>query len=56
MADLDLYDEDTVDKAFWLQEKIYEYGLEPVGFSRAARLKIKKEAGSTVRANLRKYL
>jgi len=35
--------EETVRKAFWLQEKIYEEGIEGVDFSEAAESRIKQQ-------------
>lgn len=38
MVDLDSYSDETIAKAFWLQEKIRRDGIEGIGFmSRGAR-------------------
>ena len=39
---IDQYGEETVRKAFWLQEKIYEEGIEAVRFSDVAEEKMNK--------------
>lgn len=55
-VDLDSLDPETLALAFWLQEKIYEEGIEGVHFMRAARLWAEKHADETVAANINKEL
>ena len=56
MADIDdLIDEhgeETVRKAFWLQKKIYEEGIEGVRFSDAAERAMEQKKESAVRRNV----
>jgi hypothetical protein len=56
MVNLDEYDPDVVDKAFWLQQKIYEDGLYPVGFMRVAHQKASNRSAQTVAKNIRRRL
>jgi len=49
---IDEHGEETVRKAFWLQEKIYEEGIEAVRFSDAAERAMEQKKRSAVRRNV----
>lgn len=51
---IDEYGEDTVRKAFWLQQKIYEEGLRGIDFTGAAEEAMEETAETTVKENIEK--
>lgn len=56
MVSLDEYDPAVVDKAFWLQQKIYEDGLYPVGFMKMARKRTERTAAPVVARSIGRRL
>lgn len=46
----------TRDLAYWLQDKIYREGLEPVGFMAASERWAKRNASDEVEKHLRRNL
>jgi hypothetical protein len=56
MVSLDDYDQDVVNKAFWLQQKIYEEGLFPVGYMKKTRRLAAERSGEMVAKNIRRRL
>lgn len=56
MVDLSDYDEETIQKAFWLQRKIKRDGLEAIRFMAITRTKLRGSAPKTVTKHLNKNL
>lgn len=51
-----MVDKKTRDLAFWLQDKIYREGLEPIGFMKAGRRKVSQDGADIVAENIRERL
>lgn len=49
-VDLGSYDDETIAKAFWLQEHIRRYGIDGIHFSRRAR-RVAEVSGPKIIAN-----
>jgi len=56
MVDLDDYDGATIEKAFWLQEKIRRDGIEGIGFMQAGRNVAVARGGPMVARKISKHL
>jgi len=49
---IDKHGEETVRKAFWLQERIYEEGLEAARFSAAAKATMRQQGPLLVKRQI----
>jgi hypothetical protein len=55
-VDLENYDPEVIAKAFWLQEKIKQDGLEPVRYMMLAEMYLEREAGNIVGKHIRRRI
>lgn len=56
MGDLDQYDQETLYLAFWLQEKIYQEGIEGIHYMRKARVWAENNSANITAARITKEL
>lgn len=56
MVDLSEFDDETIQKALWLQQKIKRDGLDAVRFIAAARTHLQREAPGIVSKHLNRTL